>query len=145
MKGVKFSRNSTLAPDMDQPKSSREEVLKAYAKLGFGPLPAQTRRVDGRIHQAADALGGHPALHEVMRVAQLSRRCLTLLRPLVAPQVFEQLQPGPLIQGEWCVLTPHPAWSAKLRQSLPAWAAHLRSKGMPVERIRLQTLATSTR
>ncbi len=85
---------------MDQPKSSREEVLKAYAKLGFGPQPAKTRYVDGQIHQAADALGAHPALNEVMRMAQISRRCLTLLRPLIAPQVYEQLQPGPLVQGE---------------------------------------------
>ena len=129
----------------DPSQTPRDEVLKAYAKLGFGPMPPQTRRIDGQIHQAGDALGKHPALSEVMRMAQLSRRCLILLRPLIPVNVHDQLQAGPLVEGEWCVLTPHPAWSAKLRQSLPAWAAHLRTKGMPVERIRIQTVAASRR
>jgi len=125
----------------DPSKTSRDEVLKAYAKLGFGSRPPQTRYIDGQIHPASEALGQHPALQEVMKMAQVSRRCLALLRPLIPVNVYEQLQPGPLLQGEWCVLTPHPAWSAKLRQSLPAWLAHLRSKGMPVERIRIKTMA----
>jgi hypothetical protein len=117
----------------------RSETLKAYAQLGFGPLPPKSKWEDGRIVQAGTALGQHSSLGQVMQMAAQSRECLRLIQGLLPPGAKDQLQAGPLLQGEWCVLVPHPAWAAKLRQQLPAWAAHLRTKGMPVQTIRLRT------
>lgn len=56
-----------------------------------------------------------------------------LLRP--------SIQAGPIEGASWCLLVSSNAAAAKLRQLLPAMAAHLRTKGWDVQTIRLRVQA----
>ena len=57
-----------------------------------------------------------------------------LIPPLLRPAV----QAGPIEDGSWCLLVKSNAAAAKLRQLLPAFLAHLRTKGWEVDSIRLK-------
>ena len=89
--GVKFTWNSTLALMSDPSQTPRDEVLKAYAKLGFGPRPPQTRHIDGQIHPASEALGQHPAL-QIQGGGQLEDQLVLRLQHL--PLDLEELPIG---------------------------------------------------
>jgi hypothetical protein len=48
---------------------------------------------------------------------------------------------GPLDAQGWCLLVPHNAAGAKLRQLVPALTAHLRSHNFPIEKIRVKVMS----
>ena len=57
------------------------------------------------------------------------------------PLLRASLQAGPIEGSTWCLLVRNNAADAKIRQLLPAMAAHLRTKGWDVTEIRLKVQA----
>jgi hypothetical protein len=52
----------------------------------------------------------------------------------------EHVKAGPVDENGWCLLVQNNAAAAKLRQLLPALCAHLRTKGHPVNTIRVKVM-----
>lgn len=98
------------------------------------PSPGQRTSVIDAIAQS-DTLSGMLSMH------QTSTAYLNALKPLLAPDLFAQVKAGPIDESSWCLLTTHNSAAAKLRQLLPDIGAHLRSKGCPVQQIRIKVMS----
>ena len=70
-----------------------------------------------------------------------SLRCLELASALLPAPLVKGLQAGPLNGDTWCVLVPHSAAAAKMRQWTPAITAHLRAHGLEVQHLRIKVVA----
>jgi hypothetical protein len=79
-----------------------------------------------------------PVLSRLAGLARQSGECLRLAEALIPPLLRASVRAGPIDGPAWCLLVDNNAAAAKLRQLLPALAAHLRSHGQPVETIRLK-------
>ncbi|MFT4190068.1 MAG: hypothetical protein QM617_00920 [Comamonas sp.] len=84
------------------------------------------------------AMSHAPGLARLAELAQASSGRLRLIEPLIPPMLRPHVQAGPLDGEAWCLLVSSNAVAAKLRQLLPAFEAHLRSKGWPCSAIRLR-------
>ncbi|WP_090141715.1 DciA family protein [Limnohabitans sp. DM1] len=73
----------------------------------------------------------------VSRLRESSERLQTIRSLLPAP-LKACVQAGPIEDGAWCLLVNSNAVAAKLRQLVPALQAHLNTKGMPVNSIRIK-------
>ena len=94
-----------------------------------------------RRHHAVTALHAVENSPTLARLALLTRDSssrLAAVLPLVPPLLRPSLQAGPIEGSTWCLLVGSNAAAAKVRQLLPAMAAHLRSKGWDVAEIRLK-------
>lgn len=98
------------------------------------PSPGQRTSVMEAIAQS-DTLSGMLSLH------QTSNTYLNALKPLLPPDLFAQVKAGPIDESGWCLLATHNSAAAKLRQLLPDIGAHLRSKGHPVQNIRIKLMS----
>ena len=76
----------------------------------------------------------------MLSLHQTSQKYLNAARSLLPSALFAQIKAGPLDDTGWCLLVTHNAAAAKLRQLLPDVAAHLRSLGHPVDKIRIKVL-----
>lgn len=97
-----------------------------------------------RRHHAVTALHAVENSPTLARLTQLTRDSsnrLTAILPLVPPLLRASLQAGPIEGSTWCLLVRNNAAAAKIRQLLPAMAAHLRTKGWDVTEIRLKVQA----
>jgi hypothetical protein len=121
-----------------KPTSARDEALAAYRALGYNRPPKSTPALRGRAVPVAHAASHAPTLAHLSQLAQDSQQRLLALKGLLPPPLLASLQGGPVEGSDWCVLVPNSAVGAKLRQFLPAIAAHLRSKGWDVQTIRLK-------
>lgn len=81
-----------------------------------------------------------PELVQLLRLNQESQQRLRSIMALVPPGLRASVQAGPIEGSTWSVHVPAPTAAAKLRQLLPAFAAHLRSKGWDVQHIRVYVL-----
>ncbi len=81
-----------------------------------------------------------PELVQLLRLNQESQQRLRSIMALVPPGLRASVQAGPIEGSTWSVHVPSPTAAAKLRQLLPAFAAHLRSKGWDVQHIRAYVL-----
>lgn len=79
-----------------------------------------------------------PVLSQLAELARDSSARLKAIEPLIPPALRNTLQPGPIDGASWCLLVSSNAAAAKLRQFLPALAAHLRTRGWEVSSIRLK-------
>jgi hypothetical protein len=98
------------------------------------PSPPQRTSVIDAIAQS-DTLSGMLSLH------QTSNTYLLGLKALLPADLHAQLKAGPIDETGWCLLVTHNAAAAKLRQWLPDIGAHLRSKGHPVQHIRIKVMS----
>ena len=73
-----------------------------------------------------------------MELTRESSARLQAIEPLIPPMLRPALQAGPIEGSCWCLLVRSTAAAAKIRQLLPAFQAHLRSKGWEVHSIRLK-------
>jgi len=80
----------------------------------------------------------NPGLAKLMAMQKDSLDRLQAIKPLVPPALYDNVQCGPLEEGVWCLLISNNTTAAKLRQLLPAFAAHLGSKNLGVKSIRLK-------
>lgn len=78
------------------------------------------------------------SLARLMDLNRESQSRLKAITPLIPPMLRSSVVAGPYEDGAWCLLLSGSTASAKLRQLLPAFEAHLRSAGLPVTAIRLK-------
>lgn len=83
------------------------------------------------------------SLASLLQVHRQSAQYLEEVQSLLPPGMRTQVKAGPVDESGWCLLVQHNAAAAKLRQLLPSLSAHLRSKGHPVNAIRVKVLTHS--
>lgn len=83
------------------------------------------------------------SLASLLHIQQQSARYLQEVKGLLPPGMRDHVQAGPVDDNGWCLLVHNNAAAAKLRQLLPALSAHLRSKGHPINAIRVKVLTSS--
>ncbi|WP_027013980.1 hypothetical protein [Comamonas composti] len=96
-----------------------------------------------RRHQAVTAFHAaesSPTLKQLTLLTRDSSQRLACVLPLVPPMLHASLQAGPIEGSSWCLLVKTNSAAAKIRQLLPALAAHLRTKGWDVSEIRIRVL-----
>ena len=82
-----------------------------------------------------------PSLARLAALTRESSQRLKAIEALVPPLLRPALQAGPIEGDCWCLLVRGNAAAAKTRQLLPAFEAHLRSRGWEVRTIRLKIQA----
>ena len=87
-----------------------------------------------------DAVGQAPTLARLGQLAAESAARLRTVQPLLPPALRELVRPGPIEEESWCLLVPHNAAAAKLRQLIPALLDSLRAAGHPVDAIRIRVM-----
>lgn len=97
-----------------------------------------------RRHQAIpllQAAQASPTLAQLSRLTSDSSARLKAIEPLIPPGMRASIQAGPIEGSTWCLLVKGNAAASKLRQLLPSFEAHLRSKGWDVQFIRIKIQA----
>lgn len=90
---------------------------------------------------AINAVESSPTLARLAALTQDSSNRLKAIQPLIPPLLRNSLQAGPIDGNCWCLIVKSNAAAAKVRQLLPAIAAHLRTKGWDVASIRIKVQA----
>lgn len=88
-----------------------------------------------------EAMAQSSTLASLMQISRQSQACLAAIQPLLPPGLAGLVKAGPVDAQGWCLLVPHNAAGAKLRQLLPALTAHLRSHSLPIEHIRVKVMS----
>lgn len=86
-----------------------------------------------------------PVLARLATLTRESSSRLKALEPLVPANLRRSLTAGPIDGAVWCLIVDNNATAAKVRQLLPAFMAHLRTKGWEVTSIRLRVQMQQTR
>jgi hypothetical protein len=100
-----------------------------------------------RRHHAVTLLQASQESPTLARLTELSRDSvarLKALESLIPASLRPAIKAGPIEGTSWCLILDNNAAAAKIRQLLPALAAHLRSRGWDVESIRLKVQITPT-
>jgi hypothetical protein len=79
-----------------------------------------------------------PALARLAQLARESCERLKAIESLIPIPLRSAVKAGPIEGTTWCLLVDSNAAAAKLRQVLPAFIAHLCSRGWQVTSIRLK-------
>ncbi|QNP49717.1 hypothetical protein [Diaphorobacter aerolatus] len=82
-----------------------------------------------------------PALAHLAQLTRDSSARLAAIQPLIPPGMRATIQAGPIEGSTWCLLVKGNAAASKLRQLLPSFEAHLRTKGWDVQLIRIKIQA----
>lgn len=82
-----------------------------------------------------------PTLARLSMLVNDSCEMLKAIDALVPAGLKTALQAGPIDGDTWCLLIQNAAAAAKVRQLVPAFQAHLRSRGWEVNSIRLKIQA----
>ena len=96
-----------------------------------------TRHTAISVLQAVDE---SPTLAQLSRLARQSASRLALVRPVLPPALRALVQPGAPQPDSWCLLVPHAAAAAKLRQLMPRMIQALDDGGEPVQTIRIKVM-----
>jgi hypothetical protein len=67
-----------------------------------------------------------------------SKRCLDLVLKHIPLGLHTSVSPGPLSEGEWCLLISNASAVAKLKQLVPTMIATIQLSGIAVQSIRLK-------
>ena len=101
------------------------------------PPPAQTAFAS-RPLTALEAAERAPQLTSLTQRAQAARERLAIIAPLLPAPLRKSVRAGGLDEQSWCLLAPHNAAAAKLRQLAPSIAAALRVRGLPDLALRIK-------
>ena len=94
-----------------------------------------------RRHQAftlLQATQDSPSLARLTALSDESVARLKSIAPLIPAPLRAAVQAGPIEGPVWCLILDNSAVAAKMRQLVPAFESHLRSKGWEVNSIRLK-------
>jgi len=93
-----------------------------------------------RIHPVSlqQATQDSPTLARLTELAMESSARLKAIEPLIPASLRPAVKAGPIDGTVWCLIVDNNSAAAKIRQSLPALEAHLRTKGWKVTSIRLK-------
>lgn len=83
-----------------------------------------------------------PTLAKLTELSRDSVARLNAIEALIPGPLRSCIKAGPIEGAVWCLLLENNSAAAKVRQLLPAMAAHLRVKGWDVESIRLKVQVT---
>ena len=120
-------------------ETSRAATLAAYRALGYNRAPQASRpSIRGRALTVERAVEQSTSLAQLSALTRESQTRLQSLQRVLPPLLWAQLSAGPIEGDTWCVLVSNNAVAAKLRQWIPAMAAHLRTQGWPVNTIRVK-------
>jgi hypothetical protein len=114
------------------------ETLAAYRALGYNTPPKAKGSMRGKSQTLEQVVDSAPSLAHLSAVAQDTQNRLKAIAPLLPVSLRGVIQSGGVEEDAWCLLVPNSAVGAKLRQTLPALCAHLRSKGWNVNTIRVK-------
>ena len=89
------------------------------------------------LQQAVDE---SPTLARLSQLARQSSARMALVRPIIPAPLRKLVQPGVPEPDLWCVLVPHAAAAAKLRQLMPRMIKALQEGGEPVQAIRIKVM-----
>jgi hypothetical protein len=87
---------------------------------------------------ALEAAERAPQLADLARRANAARERLAIIAPLLPAPLRQSVRAGALDDQSWCLLAPHNAAAAKLRQLAPGIAAALRARGLPDLALRIK-------
>ena len=114
------------------------DTLAAYHALGYSTPPKAKVSVRGRSQTLEQVVYSAPGLAQFSAVARDTQNRLKAIAPLLPVSLRSLIQSGGVEDDTWCLLVPNSAVAAKLRQTLPALCAHLRTKGWNVNTIRVK-------
>jgi hypothetical protein len=83
-----------------------------------------------------------PTLAKLTELSRDSVARLKAIEALIPSPLRTCIKAGPIEGAVWCLILESNSAAAKIRQLLPAMAAHLRVKGWDVESIRLKVQVT---
>ena len=96
-----------------------------------------TRRAAVSLLQAVEE---SPTLAHLSRLTKQSAQRMALVRPLMPPALRGLVHSGAPAPDAWCILAPHAAAAAKLRQLMPIMLKALEDGGEPVQAIRIKVM-----
>ena len=123
---------------MSKPAKPVEDSLAALRALGYNQVPRARSSVRGLARNVSQVVQNAPTLAALSARAQDGQQRLQAVLPLLPPSLRALVQSGQVENDAWCLLVPHAAAAAKLRQLLPALAAHLRTKGWPITQLQVK-------
>ena len=98
------------------------------------PIAPKSHRT-ASVGRALDAAAALQPLRARMAASCARLECI---RPLLPAPLRRAVLAGPIDDDEWCLLVPHTAAAAKIRQLLPALRAALEAAGHPRREIRIR-------
>jgi hypothetical protein len=119
------------------------DTLAAYRALGYNAPPKSKLSIRGKSQTLEQVVDSAPSLAHLSAMAQDTQNRLKAIAPLLPVSLRAVIQSGGIEDDAWCLLVPNSAVGAKLRQTLPALCAHLRSRGWNVNTIRIKVKAHS--
>ena len=123
---------------MAKPNPPSADALAALRALGYNAVPRARSSVRGQARHVTQVVQTAPGLAELSSLAREGQARLHAIQPLLPTSLRGLVQSGGVDDEAWCLLVPNSAVAAKLRQLLPALAAHLRSKGWAVQQLRVK-------
>jgi hypothetical protein len=84
-----------------------------------------------------------PTLAHLSRLARQSSLRMKLVQPVLPLALRALVRAGVPEADSWCLLAPHAAAAAKLRQLMPAMLRALEDGGEPVQSIRIKVMQAS--
>ncbi len=119
------------------------DTLAAYRALGYSTPPKAKVSVRGRSQTLEQVVDSAPGLAQFSAVARDTQNRLKAIAPMLPASLRPLVQSGGVEGDAWCLLVPNSDVAAKLRQTLPALCAHLRTKGWDVNTIRVKVKSPS--
>lgn len=123
---------------MPPPTPPQPDTLAALRALGYNQVPQSPVRLRGRSKTVQQVVDSAPTLSHLANLARDTQQRLRAIAPLLPASLRSAVQSGGVEGSTWCLLVPNSAVAAKLRQTLPALCAHLRSKGWDVQSIQVK-------
>lgn len=147
MKGLieagNFNRHGNHNEAMATRSTPHPDTLAAYRALGYNTPPKSRVSVRGKSQTLEQVVGSAPSLAQLSAIAHDTQNRLKAISPLLPASLRALVQSGGVEDDAWCLLVPNSAVAAKLRQTLPALCAHLRTKGWNVNTIRVKVKSNS--
>ncbi len=119
------------------------DTLAACRALGYSQPPKSKSFVRGKSQTLEQVVDAAPTLSQLSAIARDTQNRLKAIAPLLPVSLRALVQSGSVEDDTWCLLVPNSAVAAKLRQTLPALCAHLRTKGWNVNTIRVKVKSNS--
>ena len=130
---------------MSKPDKPSSDSLASLRALGYNQVPRARASVRGLARNVSQVVQNAPTLSALSQRAQDGQARLRAITPLLPLALRQVVQSGNVEDDAWCLLVPHAAAAAKLRQLLPALAAHLRTKGWPVTQVQVKVSKESAK
>lgn len=143
IEAVNFNRLQPHNCGMATRSTPHPDTLAAYRALGYSTPPKAKVSVRGRSQTVEQIVDSAPGLAQFSAIARDAQNRLKAIAPLLPASLRPLVQSGGVESDAWCLLVPNSAVAAKLRQTLPALCAHLRSKGWDVNTIRVKVKSPS--